>query len=378
MSPVEWYYARDNKQMGPVSSVELKRLAAAGELEPEHLVWREGMAEWTLAGNVRGLFEEESRTAESVAAGVVQPGEKSFEADAPPSESMVSRPISAAGRPKKSFRHPFDQILDRLRSRFDERLIRATAKRSLACGSYGFLASIVLNLALAGIAVSRAAALSPVLWGLAVVFVLAAMQYVAVKACEGAGRIQRATDGRLSSTLVPDSFALLSKVAGVAFLLWSIDAAIETSRYEPLIVGAAVFLTAAYAAILAIQLAALHIAISPEVGAGEEALGVLAFVFKVLLHLAPVVFALGAVWGTLTLGYACYAGVVGGSGLLAMQIASAFGNAILVGAAAAPLAAYLAFLLFCLGRDLCCAVLGRSAGERGAESEETGGAHPAP
>ena len=30
MSPVEWYYARDNKQMGPVSSLELKRLAAVG------------------------------------------------------------------------------------------------------------------------------------------------------------------------------------------------------------------------------------------------------------------------------------------------------------------------------------------------------------
>ena len=29
MSQVEWYYARDNRQMGPVSSAELKRLASA-------------------------------------------------------------------------------------------------------------------------------------------------------------------------------------------------------------------------------------------------------------------------------------------------------------------------------------------------------------
>ena len=34
MSQVEWYYARENKQTGPVSAVELKRLANAGELGP--------------------------------------------------------------------------------------------------------------------------------------------------------------------------------------------------------------------------------------------------------------------------------------------------------------------------------------------------------
>ena len=38
MTPVEWYYARGNKQMGPVSALELKRLATAGELRPEDLV----------------------------------------------------------------------------------------------------------------------------------------------------------------------------------------------------------------------------------------------------------------------------------------------------------------------------------------------------
>ena len=35
MSAVEWYYARDNKQMGPVPAIELKRLATAGEIGPD-------------------------------------------------------------------------------------------------------------------------------------------------------------------------------------------------------------------------------------------------------------------------------------------------------------------------------------------------------
>ena len=65
MSPIEWYYARENKQMGPVSSLELKRLATAGELRPGDLVWREGMTEWSLASNVRGLFDGEAKAVDS-------------------------------------------------------------------------------------------------------------------------------------------------------------------------------------------------------------------------------------------------------------------------------------------------------------------------
>ena len=61
MTPIEWYYARGNKQMGPVTAVELKRLAGVGELHPDDLVWREGLTEWAPARSVRGLFEDETK-----------------------------------------------------------------------------------------------------------------------------------------------------------------------------------------------------------------------------------------------------------------------------------------------------------------------------
>ena len=63
MAAIDWYFARGNKQMGPLSAADLRRLAAAGELSPDDLIWREGLAEWTKARNVRGLFEEESKPA---------------------------------------------------------------------------------------------------------------------------------------------------------------------------------------------------------------------------------------------------------------------------------------------------------------------------
>ena len=57
MSNKQWYYADDSEaQQGPVSAAELKRLALAGRLKPEHEVWREGMDNWAAAGTIKGLL----------------------------------------------------------------------------------------------------------------------------------------------------------------------------------------------------------------------------------------------------------------------------------------------------------------------------------
>lgn len=52
----EWHYSTgDDHQQGPVAATELNRLAAAGELRPDDLVWKEGMDEWVPASRVKGL-----------------------------------------------------------------------------------------------------------------------------------------------------------------------------------------------------------------------------------------------------------------------------------------------------------------------------------
>ncbi len=60
MSDVQWYYARNEQQFGPISASELKRLADTGRLAPEDLLWREGMESWAAASNLRGLFSADS------------------------------------------------------------------------------------------------------------------------------------------------------------------------------------------------------------------------------------------------------------------------------------------------------------------------------
>src|SRR5581483_6718131 len=52
----EWFYARDGQQFGPVNAVQLKQLAAGGQLASTDLVWKPGMAQWVQASQVKGLL----------------------------------------------------------------------------------------------------------------------------------------------------------------------------------------------------------------------------------------------------------------------------------------------------------------------------------
>jgi hypothetical protein len=52
----DWYYAKNGQQQGPVSSADLKRLVASGEIGPTDLVFQEGGTQWVEANTVKGLF----------------------------------------------------------------------------------------------------------------------------------------------------------------------------------------------------------------------------------------------------------------------------------------------------------------------------------
>src|ERR1700722_3484155 len=50
-----WYYLQNGQQVGPISDDRFRALLSSGEIGPDHLVWHEGMPEWTQA-KVAGLF----------------------------------------------------------------------------------------------------------------------------------------------------------------------------------------------------------------------------------------------------------------------------------------------------------------------------------
>ena len=63
----EMYYQHGGRQHGPVTGAELKELAAAGELLPDDLIWKDGMEKWVPAKQVRGLFPNEQGKARPAA-----------------------------------------------------------------------------------------------------------------------------------------------------------------------------------------------------------------------------------------------------------------------------------------------------------------------
>ncbi|MDA9923416.1 DUF4339 domain-containing protein [Verrucomicrobiales bacterium] len=49
---MDWYYAKDGQQVGPVSQEELENCLANGTINAETLIWKEGMAQWQPAGQI--------------------------------------------------------------------------------------------------------------------------------------------------------------------------------------------------------------------------------------------------------------------------------------------------------------------------------------
>lgn len=43
---MKWYYSDNNERRGPIDDADLTALAIAGTIQPDTLVWHEGMAEW--------------------------------------------------------------------------------------------------------------------------------------------------------------------------------------------------------------------------------------------------------------------------------------------------------------------------------------------
>jgi len=92
----EWYYSHDGERHGPISSDQLRALAAAGKLTSEDLVWKDGMENWTAAGKVQGLIQS---TGAAPSPPPVRSAAKAVDVDGPPGfdKAEVANKKLAAG-----------------------------------------------------------------------------------------------------------------------------------------------------------------------------------------------------------------------------------------------------------------------------------------
>ncbi|MFW6286673.1 MAG: GYF domain-containing protein [Candidatus Sumerlaeota bacterium] len=81
---MDWYYAKNGEQLGPVSEETLRGLRQSGQVDDQTLIWAEGMAEW------RPYLETLGKPADAVETGMR--ASREYE-NAAARESFDTRPI---------------------------------------------------------------------------------------------------------------------------------------------------------------------------------------------------------------------------------------------------------------------------------------------
>ena len=100
---IQWFIARDGKQHGPVSDLELKKLVELAHLKPTDLVWRQGFSDWRTAASVFPTIGETPRPA----APPQPPAAPKAPAAATPSQSPAAGSAPGTGpAPGPSLGHP--------------------------------------------------------------------------------------------------------------------------------------------------------------------------------------------------------------------------------------------------------------------------------
>ena len=113
MTTKVWHYSVGDDRRGPVAADELRQLAAAGDIGPDDLVWKQGMAEWVAASTVKGLFPKPPATGSKPV-----PPPLPSQGVPPPSAPLSVDDAEQEERPDKpkpvSFLQPVLQVWERL------------------------------------------------------------------------------------------------------------------------------------------------------------------------------------------------------------------------------------------------------------------------
>ncbi|MFH1922177.1 MAG: DUF4339 domain-containing protein [Planctomycetota bacterium] len=296
MAPLQWYYAKNNEQHGPVSATELKQLAAGGELKPSDLVWHEGMDEWAPARKIKGLFQED----------VPAPPKPVERPPKPPatggSPSAFENSEAAFERSRRRPRHHvFDRALELARAQFTTQFVDLTSTTFTLAGHYGLYLAMVVLFVFSLLLGVKLHDVNTFLLAVATVVLLFVLQYAAGQFLRALDRLNRSTPARMCSTAFLDCCALVHMFGGLIALLTLAVVAVDTGPLLLVLPAVATFILCQYVAVLALNPESLNLTITAEATAGEEAIGVLSFLVKAGLRIVPVAFGVGIAWGTLTL-----------------------------------------------------------------------------
>ena len=136
---MDWYYAKQGQQQGPVDTEALRGKLASGELAGSDLVWHDGMPEWKPADTVPDLAPVPGGAQEPV------PGDPAASVSAAPATPVQSTPSAAPAAVSG------EQAVAQPEAGLAEGMPQGTpglAVASLVCGILGIISSFCYGLGL--------------------------------------------------------------------------------------------------------------------------------------------------------------------------------------------------------------------------------------
>ena len=263
-----YYLDAGNQPVGPLTLDDIRRQAGTGRVPANPMVAREGAQQW-------------------------HPLSSSAPADAP--RALEIDHVLANG---------VASTLAGVRSVLSASFVEGAVALARSAGNYLVLAAGVLGLATTIMVAVKDGGFRPILNGVTALVVLACAHFASRLAFEGNARLIATAPARTSATAVLDWIALLALLGIVAALSGAITAWIMRGIWQPTIVA---LITAFYwACFTAIFLHPDVVKLEPgHGGVGEDFVGLLAFLFKVMLKLVALPFfvlcALGCI--SLVLGF---------------------------------------------------------------------------
>jgi hypothetical protein len=355
MTDQTWYYHHAGTQNGPVTLDELQRLAASGGLDPEDLVWQQGMPGWVPASTVEGLLPkaEPAPPPAAPAAPTPPPG-----SEQPASPKPVKKKAPRASGPYALLPHLrlVEGLLELLRRLLSERLLDAIDGGSKMVGHFAYLAAAGLSFLFFVILAIRASTLPMVLVALGVLPIAILLQFAAVLFLDAGTTLIEKSPSRLSSVAFLDCFGLVALVGALAQLCLGVYGAFAGGGFPAFATGLGAFLILVYAGGVALNPSSVNVSVGREVRAGEEAIGILSFLMKLaVLRLVPFVFGVGCVVGSLVILFSTIQLFGEGGAFAGMMAIPAVTGVLALGLL--PFVAYLLFLVYYLTIDLMRSVL---------------------
>lgn len=332
---VMWFYLSDGERTGPASFAKLQQLVRSGKIQRDHLVWNADLDDWQPAQSIPGLCDSDgsSRRGKASRAAAVD---------------IDRRSVPAA-------------LLEIVKSVVTADDLDAACRLLIQIGGYALILAMLAGPAYMIISAVKNDSVQGAVIGFTAVVGVWVLKFVGETLCLASHRLVQASPNRMSSTsfmhATAASLFFLALATGVMLTLAGVQESegSETLRY--LVAAAQSVIIFGYAGCTALHPSWLNVQTAGDVRAGEEGIGVAAFLLKLLLRWAPVLFGVWSVIGAVGLSVALVFLLIGGEWLpQALQFAL-YSWMLVLGSALVPLTFYLLMVSLSVLLDLAQSIL---------------------